>query len=206
MGPFGEPDGSPTGIGGGDGRRADVEAARRDLGQQPREVGAHEIDLQTEFGGDGAQQFVVEAGEPAELIQMLGGASESVPTVRVPGVPSPSALRSMRSSGTTPGVVYRSDPGPPAAAARLVGSALALSAPGGAHWSAPEGGASASAASVTNSAATRMRHNRVIRRNLPGRGVLVKVGLTRNVDRAIGTVLARRSGRSRDRSRRLSAG
>ena len=74
---------------------------------------------------------------------MLGGASDSVPTVSTPGLPRPSASRFTESSGSTPGVVYLSAPGPLAADARLVGSALALCWPGGAHWSpsAPAGGA-----------------------------------------------------------------
>ncbi len=70
---------------------------------------------------------------PLESIQMLGGASERVPTVRVPGVPSPNAARSTESSGWTVAVVYLSAAGPWAAAARLVGNALALSTPGAAH-------------------------------------------------------------------------
>ena len=75
---------------------------------------------------------------------MLGGASDSVPTVSTPGVPRPSASdvdRSERLDGRR-GVLVRL--GPLAAAARLVGSALALSTPGGAHWStsAPAGAAS----------------------------------------------------------------
>ncbi len=72
---------------------------------------------------------------------MLGGASESVPTVSVPGTPRPSALTLTAVNGATVAVVYLSAPGPWAAAARLVGSALALSTPGGAHWStfAPAG-------------------------------------------------------------------
>src|SRR5882757_9463483 len=68
-------------------------------------------------------------------MQMLGGASDSVPTVSTPGVPNRSAAASMPPRGTTVGVVYLSSPGPLAAAARLVGSALALCTPGGAHWS-----------------------------------------------------------------------
>ena len=74
---------------------------------------------------------------------MLGGASESVPTVSVPGTPRPSASTSTAVNGSTVAVVYLSAPGPCAAAARLVGSALALSTPGGAHWStlAPAGAA-----------------------------------------------------------------
>ncbi len=48
----------------------------------------------------------------AELMQMLGGASDRVPTVSTPGVPRPSAAVSIPSSGTTPGVVYLSAPGP----------------------------------------------------------------------------------------------
>src|SRR5690349_15344197 len=74
---------------------------------------------------------------------MLGGASDRVPTVRVPGRERPRALTSMSCSGFTPGVVYLSSPGPAAAAERLVGSALALCSPGGAHWSfwAPAGAA-----------------------------------------------------------------
>ena len=74
---------------------------------------------------------------------MLGGASDSVPTVSTPGVPRPSASTLTVSSGATVGVVYLSSPGPAAAEARLVGTALALSTPGGAHWStsAPAGAA-----------------------------------------------------------------
>jgi hypothetical protein len=81
---------------------------------------------------------------PAELMQMLGGASESVPTVSVPGWLSPSAFTSMADRGSTVLVVYLSSPGPWAALERFVGRALALSIPGGAHWStlAPAGGAS----------------------------------------------------------------
>src|SRR5690348_13530108 len=80
---------------------------------------------------------------------MLGGASERVPTVNVPGRERPSALTSMSCSGFTPGVVYLSSPGPAAAAERLVGRALALCSPGGAHWSfwAPAGAAKPIAAS-----------------------------------------------------------
>jgi hypothetical protein len=70
---------------------------------------------------------------PAESMQMLGGASDSVPTVSVPGTPSPSALTLTAVNGTTVAVVYLSAAGPWAAAARLVGRALALSSPGGAH-------------------------------------------------------------------------
>ena len=72
---------------------------------------------------------------PAELMQMLGGASDSVPTVSTPGVPRPSVSTLTVLSGATVGVVYLSSPGPAAAEARLVGTALALSTPGGAHWS-----------------------------------------------------------------------
>jgi len=72
---------------------------------------------------------------PAELMQMLGGASESVPTVSVPGTLRPSALTLTAVTGSTFAVVYLSAPGPVAALARLVGSALALSTLGGAHWS-----------------------------------------------------------------------
>jgi hypothetical protein len=78
---------------------------------------------------------------PAELMQMLGGASDSVPTVSVPGTPRPSVLTLTADSGSTAAVVYLSAPGPWAAAARLVGSALALWTAGRAHWSAPAGGA-----------------------------------------------------------------
>ena len=70
---------------------------------------------------------------PAALMQMLGGASDSVPTVSVPGVISRSASRSTELSGSVVAVVYLSSLGPPAAAARLVGSALAEAAPGGEH-------------------------------------------------------------------------
>ena len=66
-------------------------------------------------------------------MQMLGGASDRVPTVITPGVPRPSALVLTVSSGATVGVVYLSSAGPAAADARLVGTALALSTPGGAH-------------------------------------------------------------------------
>ena len=45
---------------------------------------------------------------PLELMQMLGGASDSVPTVRVPGVPRPSASMLTEFSGSTVGVVYLS--------------------------------------------------------------------------------------------------
>src|SRR3712207_7487077 len=48
----------------------------------------------------------------------------SVPTVRVPGTPRPRASTFTADNGATPGVVYLSSPGPVAAAARLVGSAL----------------------------------------------------------------------------------
>jgi hypothetical protein len=74
---------------------------------------------------------------------MLGGASESVPTVSVPGTLRPSALTLTAVTDSTFAVVYLSAPGPVAALARLVGSALALSTPGGAHWStlAAAGGA-----------------------------------------------------------------
>jgi hypothetical protein len=78
---------------------------------------------------------------PAESMQMLGGASDRVPTVNTPGVCRPRPLTSTESIGSTPSVVYLSAPGPCAAAARLVGSALALSIPGGAHWSARAAGA-----------------------------------------------------------------
>lgn len=70
---------------------------------------------------------------PAALMQMLGGASDSVPTVKVPGVVKPRAAGSTESSGTTEAVVYWSASGPVLAAARLFGSALALVTPGGAH-------------------------------------------------------------------------
>src|ERR1700761_5726775 len=68
-------------------------------------------------------------------MQILGGASESVPTVSVAGTLSPSALMLTAVNGSTSAVVYLSVPGPLAAFARLVGSALARSTPGGAHWS-----------------------------------------------------------------------
>ena len=76
-------------------------------------------------------------------MQMLGGASDSVPTVSTPGVASRNVPGLIEPRGTTDGVVYLSSPGPFAAAARLVGSALALCSPGGAHWSpsAPARGA-----------------------------------------------------------------
>jgi hypothetical protein len=61
---------------------------------------------------------------------MLGGASESVPTVSVPGTLTPSALTLTAVNGSTVAVVYLSAPGPVAAFARLFGSALALSTPG----------------------------------------------------------------------------
>ena len=64
---------------------------------------------------------------------MLGGASDSVPTVSVPAVPSPRAAGLTAVSGSTVGVVYLSWAGPLAAEARFVGRALALSMPGGAH-------------------------------------------------------------------------
>ncbi len=60
-----EADGAAPGVGRGDRRRAHVEATRCHLGQQPGELGAHEVDLQTELVGDGAQQLVVEPGELA---------------------------------------------------------------------------------------------------------------------------------------------
>src|ERR1700750_2346394 len=74
-------------------------------------------------------------------MQMLGGASDRVPTVSTPGVPSPRAPVLTVLRGCTVAVVYLSSSGPLAAAARLVGRALALSGPGGAHWStsAPAG-------------------------------------------------------------------
>ena len=61
----GEPDGAPASVGGGDRRRADVEAPRRHLREQAGELGADEIDSQTQLFGDRAQQLVVEAGELA---------------------------------------------------------------------------------------------------------------------------------------------
>ena len=64
----GEADGAPTGIGGGDRRRADVEASRCHLGEQAGELGADEIDSQTELFGDRAQQLVVEPGELARRV------------------------------------------------------------------------------------------------------------------------------------------
>src|ERR1700761_1019923 len=87
-------------------------------------------------------------------MQILGGASESVPTVSVAGTLSPSALMLTAVNGSTSAVVYVSAPGPLAAFARLVGSALALSTPGGAHWStlAPAGGAGRMTATTTEAA------------------------------------------------------
>ena len=64
---------------------------------------------------------------------MLGGASDSVPTVNVPGVISRRASRFTALNGSVVGVVYLSSPGPLAAAERLVGRALADCSPGGAH-------------------------------------------------------------------------
>ncbi len=57
---------------------------------------------------------------------MLGGASDRVPTVSVPGRLNPRVSTSIESRGTTDGVVYLSSSGPAADAARLVGRALAL--------------------------------------------------------------------------------
>ena len=70
---------------------------------------------------------------PAELMQIDGGASDRVPTVSVPGVISRRAAVSTRSRGAVDAVVYLSSAGPAAAAARLVGSALADCSPGGEH-------------------------------------------------------------------------
>src|SRR6478609_9825348 len=98
-------------------------------------------------------------------MQMLGGASERVPTTSTPGVPSPSAPRFTESSGDTASVVYLSAPGPLAAAARLVGSALALSTPGGAHWStsAPAAGAQPMASTIrATNVVTAVLSNRVM--------------------------------------------
>ena len=140
----GEPDGAAAGVGGGDRRRPDVEPARRHLCEQAGEFGADEVDPQPELVGDRAQQFVVEPGElargvDADARRRIGQRADG----QVPGVPGPArrhrrcrAVRRARSC-TCP------RPGPVAAAARLVGNALALSTPGGAHWStwAPAGAA-----------------------------------------------------------------
>src|SRR5258705_12251506 len=100
-------------------------------------------------------------------MQMLGGASESVPTVSMPGTLRPRALALTAVRGSTVAVVYLSAPGPVAAFARLVGSALALSTPGGAHWStlAPAGAArpmfeiSSATKAATNTFANRIQSN-----------------------------------------------
>src|SRR5258708_24204055 len=86
-------------------------------------------------------------------MQMLGGASDSVPTVSTPGVPRLSAAGFTAVNGSTFGVVYLSASGPFAAAARLVGSALALPTPGGAHWSLSAPAIGASPIVTTKSAA-----------------------------------------------------
>jgi hypothetical protein len=89
---------------------------------------------------------------PAELMHTLGGASDSVPTTSVPGVPSPSASLSTALSGSTVGVVYLSSSGPFAALARLVGSGLADCTPGGEHWSADATGAASRPVTTTATA------------------------------------------------------
>ena len=85
---------------------------------------------------------------------MLGGASESVPTVSVPGTPRPSALMLTAVNGSTVAVVYLSAPGPVAALARLVGSALALWTPGGAHWSTAAAGAASPTLPISKASKT----------------------------------------------------
>src|SRR5579875_3110809 len=77
-------------------------------------------------------------------MQAFGGASETVPTVSVPGVMRPSAAASTELSGSTPAVVYLSSRGR-LAVASLGGNAVAFSSPAGAHWlvSAEAGGAAA---------------------------------------------------------------
>src|SRR5574338_326524 len=93
---------------------------------------------------------------------MLGGASESVPTVRTPGVMRFSREVSIRSSGTTFGVVYRSS-APAAAVSRLVGAAVALPTPGGEHRSRGAGAvpdehdATATARTTASSSAAAVR-------------------------------------------------
>src|SRR5262245_33428613 len=112
-------------------------------------------------------------------MQMLGGASDSVPTVSTPGVPSPRAPALTAPSGATLGVVYLSSPGPAAADARFVGTALALSTPGGAHWSAsaPAGTAigrlnTSSATSARTNALALRPVKRVIRVNVAATAAL----------------------------------
>jgi len=67
---------------------------------------------------------------------MLGGASDSVPTVNVPGLTRFSFDASTSSTGSVVGVVYLSSAADAVAESRLLGSAVALSTPGGAHRSA----------------------------------------------------------------------
>jgi len=59
----GECDGVAPRSGGFDRRGSDVETPRCHLGKQPGEVRAHEADFQTQLGGDGKKQLVVEAAE-----------------------------------------------------------------------------------------------------------------------------------------------
>lgn len=66
---------------------------------------------------------------------MLGGASDRVPTLIVPGTTSPSAFTSIRSRGVVVAVVYRSSPAAAAAASRFVGTVAAAPTPGGEHRS-----------------------------------------------------------------------
>ena len=75
---------------------------------------------------------------PVALMQVLGGASDSVPATSVPGVPSPSAAVFTELNGTTVAVVSVSSSSSTlrfhVADIRSAGSTVALSTPGGAHW------------------------------------------------------------------------
>ena len=134
----GEPDGAPAGVGGGDRRRADVEAPRRHLGEQPGEVGADEVDLQAQLVGDRPQQFVVEAGEaPVEFDadgrrRLRAGCRRS----GCRGVPRPSASMLTELNGSTSAVVYLSSSGGRRAVGQLRGAVEAdarRSLPDGLH-------------------------------------------------------------------------
>lgn len=67
-------------------------------------------------------------------MQVFGGASDSVPAVRTPGVPSPNAPMFTELSGSTVGVVLGSSWAAAGFSVRSFGNVVALSSPGGAHW------------------------------------------------------------------------